>query len=217
MTTVQYTVYQSSVVSLNSHYESLNARSEYGELNERYNHFVDLSEREAANSVEVLNTLVDSDEDQLTANLENSVITDQLKKISFDLDNRWRGAIYSLNPKNPDAARHFCTSAREIITQILEIQAPDSDVVSLLSDCAFNDHGTPTRRSKIRYLLTKKNLIDNDLEDFIEEDMSNIVELFRVFNDGTHGRSGTFSLTQLSSIKKRVEDGIVFLSELACW
>ncbi len=214
-TTTKYTVYQSSVVSLNSHYESLDQRSEYGGLNERYNHFVDLSEKEAANSLEVLNALVDSDENQLVVDLGKSAITDHLKRISLDLDNRWRGAIFSLNPGNPDAARHFCTSSREVITQILEIQAPDAQVVSLLSDCTFTERGTPTRRSKIKYLLTKKNLNDSDFENFVEEDMSNIVELFRVFNDGTHGKSGTFSLAQLSSIKKRVEDGIIFLSELA--
>lgn len=214
-TTTKYTVYQSSVINLNSHYESLDQRAEDGGLNEKYNHLVDLSEKEAANSVEVLNSLVDSDESQLTNDLEKSAITDQLRNISMDLDNRWRGAIFSLNPRNPDAARHFCTSAREVITQILEIQAPDSHVVSLLPDCALTERGKPTRRSKIKYLLTKKDLFDNDFENFVEEDMSNIVELFRVFNDGTHGTSGTFSLVQLTSIKKRVEDGIIFLSEIA--
>jgi hypothetical protein len=214
-TTIRYNVYESSVVTLNSNYESLDQRAEYGGLNERYNHFIDLSEKETANSVEVLNSLVDSDENQLVVDLENSAITNQLKNISLDLDNRWKGAIYSLSPRNPDAARHFCTSAREVITQILEIQAPDSQVISLLPDSVLTERGKPTRRSKIKYLLTKKDLFDNDFENFVEEDMSNIVELFRVFNDGTHGTSGTFSLSQLSSIKKRVEDGIIFLSEIA--
>ncbi len=213
--TSNYTVYQRSVVSLNTHYESLDHRSEFGGLNERYNHFVDLSEKETANSVEVLNALVDSDQNQIAVELQNSIITNQLNRISLDLDNRWRGAIFSLSPNNPDAARHFCTSAREVITQILEIKAPDPHVISLLPDCALTDNGKPTRRSKIKYLLTKKNLLDNDFENFVEEDMSNIIELFRMFNDGTHGSSGTFSLVQLSSIKKRVEDGIIFLSELA--
>jgi Predicted pPIWI-associating nuclease len=213
--TTKYTVYQSSVINLNSHYESLDQRAEHGGLNEKYNHFVDLSEKEAANSVEVLNALVDTDENQLVVDLEKSAITDHLLKISLDLDNRWKGAIFSLSPRNPDAARHFCTSAREVITQILEIQAPDSQVISLLPDCTLTDRGKPTRRSKIKYLLTKKELFDSDFVNFVEEDMSNIVELFRVFNDGTHGSSGTFSLSQLSSIKNRVEDGIIFLSEIA--
>ena len=214
-TTVRYTVYQSSVVSLNTYYKSLDERSEYGGLNERFNHFVDLSEKEAVNSVEVLNALVDSDQNQLVVGLCSSAITNQLNRISLDLDNRWRGAIFSLSPNNPDAARHFCTSAREVITQILEIKAPDSHVVSLLPNCDLTESGKPTRRSKIKYLLNKKNLSDNDFENFVDEDMSNIIELFRVFNDGTHGSSGTFSMVQLSTIKKRVEDGIIFLSELA--
>ncbi|WP_036385311.1 hypothetical protein [Muricauda sp. MAR_2010_75] len=214
-TTSRYTVYQSSVVTLNTYYEYLDQKSGHGNLSERYNRYVDLSEREAANSAEVFNALVDSEQYDLDSGLNTSTITSELNRISLDLHSRWQGAIFSLNPRNPDAARHFCTSAREIITQILEIKAPDSHVISLLPDCDLTDNGKPTRRSKIRFLLSQKNLLDNDFENFVEEDMSNIIELFRLFNDGTHGSSGTFSLTQLSKIKKRVEDGIIFLSEIA--
>lgn len=214
-TNTKYNVYQSSVIDLNACYETLNRKSEYGTLNEKYNYLVDLSEKETANSAEVLNNLVDSDERQLELNIQNSTITDQLSKISSDLDARWRGALYSLSPRNPDAARHFCTSAREVITEILEIQAPDIRVISLLPNCELTERGKPTRRAKIKYLLTQKDLMDDDFENFVNEDMSNIIKLFRVFNDGTHGSSGKFSLTQLGSIKKRVEDGIIFLSEIA--
>ena len=44
--------------------------------------------------------------------------------------------------------------------------------------------------------------------------MQNIVDLFRIFNDGTHGSAGTFDMQMLSVIRKRVEDGIFFLSRL---
>ena len=43
------------------------------------------------------------------------------------------------------------------------------------------------------------------------QDMQNIVDLFRIFNDGTHGSAGTFDMQMLSVIRKRVEDGIFFL------
>lgn len=38
---------------------------------------------------------------------------------------RWKGALFSLSPTNPDAAQHFCTSAREVLTSMLDIAAPD--------------------------------------------------------------------------------------------
>jgi hypothetical protein len=45
----------------------------------------------------------------------------------------------------------------------------------------------------------------------VDEDVKNVLSLFRVFNDGTHGSSGKFGITKLLSIKNRVEDGIAYL------
>lgn len=130
------------------------------------------------------------------------------------MDDRWRGAVFSLNPRNPDAARHFCTSAREVFTQILDISAPDQDVIDSFPDCERTDQGKPTRRNKIKFILHRKKIIDGYLEDFVDQDMENIIQLFRLFNEGTHGSAGKFDFNQLASIKKRVEDGIVFFSQL---
>ena len=44
----------------------------------------------------------------------------------------------------------------------------------------------------------------------VESDMNNVIELFEVFNEGTHGSAGAFDLPQLQAIRKRVEDGITF-------
>ena len=41
--------------------------------------------------------------------------------------------------------------------------------------------------------------------------MKNVLQLFREFNDGTHGTAGRFSLDQLSAIKTRVEHAVEFL------
>ena len=53
-----------------------------------------------------------------------------------------------------------------------------------------------------------------ELEDFIEADMKNVVDLFHVFNKGTHGTAGTFTSSQLHEIRKRTEDAIMFLFRL---
>jgi hypothetical protein len=177
---------------------------------------LDLSEREAANSVDVASTLLGSPPDVEVSSygLEDAQLTNELRRISEDLDDRWRGAIFALNPRNPDAARHFCTSAREIMTQILETKAPDDVVIAAMPDCVRTDQRKPTRRAKVRFFLHRKGMLEATLEEFVEQDMQNIVDLFGIFNDGTHGSAGTFDMQMLSVIRKRVEDGIFFLSRL---
>lgn len=215
-TTTRYVVYRTSVETLHESYTSLENYADSQQLDPRYNRVLDLSERETANSIEVTNHILGDENagDTPADELENAELLDGLRKISPDLDDRWNGAVFALNPRNPDAARHFCTSAREIITQILEIKAPDADVFAMLPTCDKTERGNPTRRSKIRYFLHRQGMTEDTLEEFVENDMENILQLFRVFNDGAHGSAGTFDFPHLNAIKRRVEDGIMFLTEI---
>lgn len=85
--------------------------------------------------------------DDEIAVLRATVICDELKMFSPDLDSRWRGALFSLHPDNPAASRHFCTSAREMLSAFLESVAPDGDVLAADPDCAKtpqgSSHGVP--------------------------------------------------------------------------
>lgn len=213
---VRTTTYTTSVHHLYASYERLQACSEGEQFDPMYNRILDLSEREMANSLAVANGLagsetLGSDEPEI---LEDAELRDKLRMFSPDLDDRWQGAVFALSPRNPDASRHFCTSAREIITQMLELRAPDGEVLRFTPDCDKTEHGKPTRRSKVKHLLSQRGLTETTLADFVESDIENIVQLFRVLNDGTHGSSGAFSLGQLSGIRKRVEQGINFLAEI---
>ncbi len=118
---------------------------------------------------------------------------------------------FSLSSSNPDAARHFCTSAREILATILESAAPDDQVIAGNPDADITPEGSVTRRARIRHCLDRRGTYDADLETFVDDDLENVIELFRDFNDGTHGGAGRFDLRQLGAIKKRVEDAILFL------
>lgn len=215
-TTTRFVVYRTSVETLHQSYTRLENVAESRQLDPRYNRLLVLSERETANSLVVTNRMLgDQDAGDIPATeIEDPELRDGLRSISPDLDDRWKGAVFSLSPHNPDAARHFCTSAREIITQILEQKAPNSDVFALLPGCETTDRGNPTRRSKIRYFLHRQGITEDTLEEFIESDMENIVQLFRVFNDATHGKAGKFDLAELNAIKTRVQDGIMFLTEI---
>ncbi len=211
-----YVAYQTSVRSLHESYMRFEDYGDSGRLSPHYNRILDLSERETANCLAVTNSIFGEEDAAATpvGEIENAKLLDGLRTISADLDDRWRGAVFALDPGNPDAARHFCTSAREIITQILELKAPDADVMAMLPTCEKTVRGNPTRRSRIRYFLHRKGMDEASLEEFVERDMENVVELFRVFNDGTHGSAGTFDLSELDAIKVRVEDAIMFLTEI---
>ena len=146
--TVRFTSLHQSSLSLSTAYERLDNGSADPFLS-------DLAERETANSVAVLNALL-ADEEEPQADVDDlstTRINDSLSGFSEDLAMRWSGAIFALNPANPDAARHFCTSTREIIAEILNTEAPDEDVLARFPNCQLTEHGTPTRRARVQYCL----------------------------------------------------------------
>ena len=77
--------------------------------------YYELIEQEHANGLVTANYLLNNEIPE--ENTEDIALGDKLFKVSDDLGNRWKGAVFALNPNNPDAARHFCTSAREIIKE----------------------------------------------------------------------------------------------------
>lgn len=217
--TQRVVTYRTSVVRLTESYQRLETTEQTRHLSNAENHFYDLSEREAANSVSLLNALEEDqaapDDSADASGLQTTAITDEISSLSEDLDSRWRGALFSLNPKNPEAARHFCTSVREVFNGIIELSAPDDEVEAAMPGCERTPQGSVTRRSKMAYRLRAKGIVNTELEAFADENISNVLTLFKELNGATHGLSGALSLTALHQIKKRVEDSIVFLCQIA--
>lgn len=75
---------------------------------------------------------------------------------------------------------------------------PNDEVIAANTSCPRTEDGNPTRRAKIHYLLGRRNLSVNVLDEFVEQDIQNIIELFNVFNSGTHGAAGRFNLADPS-------------------
>jgi hypothetical protein len=211
-TSVRYVEYRSSVQSLQQSFVRVEAAADLGTWPAGEELF-DLAEGEAANSVAVLNALLEEPAADSADNpqLRLTAITDELKEIHADLDNRWRGALFSLNPANPDAARHFCTSTREIFVGILDLKAPDEKVRAAFPNLTLTDNGQVPRRDKIRYCLDQYGQDDADLVNFVDDDIDEVMELFATFNPATHGDAGRYDLGQLAAIKTRVEGAIQFL------
>jgi len=117
----------------------------------------------------------------------------------------------SYSPSNPDAACHFCTSAREALITMIDSAAPDSRVVEADPARDRTGRGVPTRRANVGFLLRRKGIDESQIEDLIEEDIDNVLGLFREFNYGTHGHAGRFTITQLNALRLRVESAIEFI------
>ncbi len=173
---------------------------------------LDLVAHEQANSLITENYI---DGDIVPAELPEDIeIGNKLASVSDDLNNRWKGAVFALNPNNPDATRHFCTSTREIFTEFLELKAPDALVFENNPNCAKTDRGNATRKEKIKYMMRNLNM-DDSVASFADADIKNILELNQLLSGGTHGPAGKFTFEKLLQVKKRVEQGINFLCEIA--
>lgn len=209
---IAQSAYSNSLRVMHQHYTVVNNIYQDTYITPEQEHILDLIEQEQANGLITAN-IVES-EDFSGDNTEDVEIGNKLQIVSVDLNNRWKGAVFALSPQNPDAARHFCTSAREIFTEFIEMKAPDSKVFEYNPKCERTERGNATRREKIKYMMRNVDVADSVI-DFTEADITNILELFHVLSDGTHGAAGRYEFQKLVQVKKRVEQGINFLCEIS--
>lgn len=209
--------YRTSVSRLTTSFDSLERRA----TDEGWadSEIFALTSGEAANSVAALNALAGVDvapsEPDEEDELRSSRIEGELVALDEDLDRRWRGALFALHPANPDAARHFCTSSREMLADVLEAVAPASVVEAADPACDRTPQGSVSRRARIQYCLKRGGLEHEILEAFVDDDIDNVLALFAEFNSGTHGAAGKFSIGQLRTLKTRVEDAVLFVLKIA--
>ena len=216
---VPNTAYRRSVLTLTESFDRLQREAESDGW-AGSEELLDLSESETANGVGTLNSLVATPSpngvtSEEVAALRTTSITNELVAFDPDLDARWRGALFALHPENPDASRHFCTSAREMLSTFLEAVAPDSEVLAADPNCQLTPNGSVSRRARVRHCLIRQGAHNLELESFVEADLDNVVTLFDEFNSGTHGHAGRFDLAALTAIKSRVEGAIHFVARIA--
>ena len=212
-TTTTQTSYTVSSRTMQQYYEDVGRVYHEGvSVTSEQDRILDLIEQEQANSL-ITENYIEGD-NHIEEYPEDIEIGDKLALVSDDLNNRWKGAVFALNPNNPDATRHFCTSTREIFTEFLEIKAPDEEVFIYNPQCQKTERGNATRREKIKYMMRNYNM-DESAVSFVEADIKNVLELNQLLSGGTHGPAGKFTYNKLVQVKKRVEQGINFLCEIS--
>lgn len=210
--TVRYSTSTRVVRTVEQRFIGVESAVESGRWRDPHN-LLDLAEAEAADSVASLNRLVSAEGDAIVE-LQATTLTNELTDISSELQDRWTGALFALNPGNPDAARHFCTSAREMLTAILDTEAPDAAVIAADVNYIKTPNGGVSRRAKIRYCLARCGNAVTELVEFVDADIDGVVSLFDDFNHGTHGEAGRFPMTELVVLKERVEKAVKFIHRL---
>jgi hypothetical protein len=207
----RYVEVRTSTLELNDRFERIEREAQ---ASTGISTLLELSEREAGNSASVADAFV-SEEPKAPESAQDTGILEYLAGFSQDLCDRWKGALYALNPVNTDAGRHFCASAREIFAEILDTWAINDEVISADPNCERTPQGSVSRRAKIRYLLKKKGADSPEMLGFVEKDIDDILQLFKVFNEATHGAAGKHGFAKLQNIRLRVEGGIMFLAAIA--
>lgn len=102
-----------------------------------------------------------------------------------------------------------------MVVTLLDTSATDLEVKRSDPHCEVTDRGVPTRKAKIAYLLRRYGVTDDRITGLVDQDVSNVLSLFRTFNDGTHGHAGRFTITELAGIRTRVESAIAFIHQVA--
>lgn len=207
-----YQVYRTSLSTMQQHYNAVIGFYDEGvAVTPEQEQVLDIIEQEQANSLIAANAILgEESSEEISVDTE---ITEKLAMISVDLMNRWKGAVFSINPQNPDAARHFCTSARELFTEFIELKAPDQSVFAYNPHAEKTDRGNATRREKIKYMM-RNTAMDTCVAEFADADITNILELFHVLSNATHGSAGKYEFSKLVQVKRRVEQGVNFLCAL---
>lgn len=204
---VRSAVYYRSTLLVHQRYETVEQQAPGTWLEER-DDILDLAHGEAANAVALAHAGVG---DSISAPADDLDVTGRLTEFDPELAARWRGASFALSPNNPDAARHFSTSAREILNTIIETEARDDEVLAALPGAQLTKDGRPTRRTRLAYCLIRAGRQSDHLAAFADVDVQNVLDLFGEFNDGTHGSAGVFDLGHLALMRRRVAGAIEFL------
>jgi len=144
---------------------------------------------------------------------ENEItLSKYLPKFDEGLYNMWKGAVETLNSKNPDKARQFITSIRELFTHLFQKLASDKDIREWTEDPTLFHEGRPKRMTRLLYIL--RNINDNLFADFIKKDIETILSLIDLFQKGTHSLSSGFTEHQLIAIKSKSESTLKYLLEI---
>ena len=166
---------------------------------------VTLPEDELTKEEELINTDI--------SNESGNIVESYLKHINPSLINLWRGASQALKSDNPDSVRHFITSLRELLTQVIHLLSPDDEIRTWTKAPEYFFNNRPTRRARLLYICREIN--HKPFDSFLEKDIDSVLASFEIFQQGTHQIEAPFSDQQLRTLQLRAESAIRFLVDIS--
>ncbi|MBD2502891.1 pPIWI-associating nuclease domain-containing protein [Anabaena azotica] len=127
-----------------------------------------------------------------------------------DLVGMWQGATEALESERTDYARHFSVSLRELFTHIIHRLSPDKEIRNWSNNSElFDKEGKPTRKARLLFICRA---VNHDIfTDFINKDITAMLEFINLFQRGTHQVDSPFTPQQLLVLKYKFESNIRFL------
>jgi hypothetical protein len=145
---------------------------------------------------------------ELSAEAEDE-LEDLLNLLDPSLIKPWKGALAALNPRNPDAVRHFSISMRELLTTIIHKLSPDDKVKAWTNKAEHYHDNRPTRRARLLYICRNDNLAP--FNTFLEKDIDTLLACNDIFQEGTHAIDAPLSTHILRELRNRVGSSIRLL------
>lgn len=141
---------------------------------------------------------------------------DLLQNLNPKLIKPYLGAKEALQSNNTDRVRQVLSCLRELWNHLIRKLAPNDLVIAyvpnLSSQSGLLHEGKPTRRARLLYICRE---INNDpLSDFINEDAKALLELYNIFNR-IHELDIEMSNEQLRAIVVRTESWITYLLQIS--
>jgi len=155
----------------------------------------------------------DMEAELLTSDLliENEeTLTTLLPKLNPDYLNMWLGANQALKSNNVDKVRHFTTSIRELLTQVLHRLSPDQDIIKWTTNPKEHiQNKKPTRRARLLYIYRDVN--NDHFKSFIDADIEATLQFIDLFQEGTHAVKSKLTDRQLLTLKIKTESTLKYL------
>ena len=144
---------------------------------------------------------------------ETSICASLLKGVDPALARPYEGARKVLYGTNPDRARHFLSSQRELWNHLLRIIAPDEQVQEWIpkDDKDLLHEGKPTRKARILYLC--RDLNHDSLTEFVVRDTHALVTLVNLFNR-IHQLEPKLSDQQLRALQLRSDSWLTYILQI---
>lgn len=145
--------------------------------------------------------------------IDNKIALERnLPRIDSALFRLWAGANQALTSDNPDRVRHFSTSVRELMTNVLHHLSPDDKVKQWSSNPNFYKDGRPIREARLMYICRDINV--GPFQKFVQMDVAATIEFINLFHEGTHKIKSSFTEKQLLALKAKAESTLTFLMEI---